>query len=93
MVVNAMLVAMVAHAKQPSDDHVNIYQVGSSLRNPVKGVDILDYSYDYFTKKPWINNNGKLAKVCKVTLLNNMDSFHRHMATQSLSPFKVCSIR
>lgn len=57
MVVNAMIVAMVAHAKQSS--YVNIYQAGSSSRNPVTFMNNLDYSFDYFTKMPWIDNNGK----------------------------------
>ena len=45
----SMIVAMVAHPKQSS--YVNIYRVGSSLRNPVTFMNILDYSFDYFTKK------------------------------------------
>ncbi|KAH9659978.1 Fatty acyl-CoA reductase 3 [Citrus sinensis] len=64
MVVNAMIVAMVAHAKQPSD--ANIYHVGSSLRNPVTLVSILDHGFVYFTKKPWINKQGKPVKGLQV---------------------------
>ncbi|KAJ4718845.1 Fatty acyl-CoA reductase [Melia azedarach] len=90
MVVNAMIVAMVSHARQPSA--TNIYQVGSSLRNPITLRNVLDYNFHYFTKNPWINNDGKCIKIEKVTILNNLDSFHKHMEKiQYLSPSKVCS--
>lgn len=89
MVVNAMIVAMVAHAKQPSD--VNIYQEGSSLRNPVSLGSILDYNFDYFQKKPWINKHGKPVKASKVIFLSNIASFNRYIQIRYLLPLKVCS--
>ncbi|KAF7823251.1 fatty acyl-CoA reductase 3-like [Senna tora] len=76
MVVNAMLVAMVAHANQ-SDDI--IYHVGSSMRNPIRYSNLRDYGAKYFTSKPLRNKDGKLVKVGKVTILDSMDSFHRYM--------------
>lgn len=90
MVVNAMIVAMVAHAKQPSD--ANIYQVGSSLRNPVTLGSILEYSFDYFRKKPWINKHGKPAKVSKVILLSSIASFNRYIQIRYLLPLKVLEL-
>ena len=63
MVVNAMLVAMMAHANQ----HI-IYHVGSSVSNPIRYHNFLDYSLRYFTTKPWINKDGKPIKVGKVTI-------------------------
>ncbi|KAJ7981148.1 Fatty acyl-CoA reductase [Quillaja saponaria] len=82
MVVNAIIVAMVAHANQPSD--VNIYQVGSSVRNPITYGSLKEYTYKYFTKKPWINKDGKPVKVGKVQVLSNMASFHRYMTIRYL---------
>ncbi|KAH9659994.1 Fatty acyl-CoA reductase 3 [Citrus sinensis] len=87
MVVNAMIVAMVAHAKQSS--YVNIYRVGSSLRNPVTSMNILDYSFDYFTKKSWIDNIGKPVKVTKVIIFSRMVGFHGYMKIQYLLPLKL----
>ncbi|KAK0605864.1 hypothetical protein LWI29_031614 [Acer saccharum] len=87
MVVNAIIVAIVGHAKQPSNDLV-IYQLGSSSRNPVRYRNIQDYGYLYFTKKPWINKDGKPVKVGKVTVLDTMDSFHRYMAIRYVLPLK-----
>ncbi|KAJ7947970.1 Fatty acyl-CoA reductase [Quillaja saponaria] len=83
MVVNAIIVAMVAHANQTSDVN-NIYQVGSSVSNPMKYGDLKEYGYKYFTKKPWINKDGKPVKVGKVTVLSNMASFRRYMTIRYL---------
>ncbi|OMO70207.1 Male sterility, NAD-binding protein [Corchorus capsularis] len=78
MVVNAMIVAMIAHVKhQPVE---NIYQVGSSMRNPMKYSDLQDYGFRYFSKKPWINKDGTPVIVGKVKVMNSMASFHRYMA-------------
>jgi len=77
MVVNAILVAMAAHANRPTDDV--IYHVGSSVRKPLRYNNLQDYGFRYFTAKPWINKDGSPVKVDKVTVLNNMDSFRRYM--------------
>ncbi|KAJ4724785.1 Fatty acyl-CoA reductase [Melia azedarach] len=87
MVVNAIIVAMVAHANQPSSD-ISIYQVGSSLRNPVRYTNLQDYGFRYFSKKPWINKDGKPVKVGKVTILSSMASFHRYMTIRYILPLK-----
>lgn len=81
MVVNAIIVAIVAHAKQPSDV---IYQVGSSLRNPLTYSDLQGFGLRYFTQKPWINKDGKPVKVGSITVLSDMPSFRRYMAIRYL---------
>ncbi|KAK9278195.1 hypothetical protein L1049_027756 [Liquidambar formosana] len=85
MVVNLIFEAMVVHASQSSEI---IYHVGSSMRNPLKLLEIRDYSFRYFTKNPWIKEDGKPVKVGKVTMLSNMASFHRYMAIHCLLPLK-----
>ncbi|GLT63856.1 hypothetical protein SLA2020_363880 [Shorea laevis] len=85
MVVNAMIVAMVAHAYQPSD---TIYQVGSSVRNPLTYDKLQDYGFRYFTKNPWINKDGKPVKVGQIRVLESMASFHRYMTFRYLYPLK-----
>lgn len=86
MVVNAIVVAMVAHANQPNE---SIYHVGSSVSNPVEFTWLQDYGFQYFTKHPWINKDGKPVIVGKVTVLSTMDSFRRYMAVHYLLPLKV----
>jgi fatty acyl-CoA reductase len=95
MVVNAMMVAMAAHANdQPAagsssdDDQVIIYHVGSSVSNPIRFTCLQDYGLRYFTSNPWIGKDGKPIKVGKVTVLSTMPSFHRYMAIHYLLPLK-----
>ncbi|GMI74321.1 FATTY ACID REDUCTASE 3, ECERIFERUM 4 [Hibiscus trionum] len=87
MVVNAMIVAIIAHAsKQPSE---TIYQVGSSMRNPVKYCNVQDFAFRYFSNKPWINNDGKpVIFGTKIRVLDSMPSFHQYMALRYLLPLK-----
>ncbi|KAI8524309.1 hypothetical protein RHMOL_Rhmol13G0140500 [Rhododendron molle] len=95
MVVNAMMVAMAANANQPcypDDDQIAIYQVGSSVSNPIRFTCIQDYGLRYFTSNPWIGKDGKPIKVGKVTVLSSMDSFHRYMAIHYLLPLKGLEI-
>ncbi|XP_015953171.1 alcohol-forming fatty acyl-CoA reductase-like [Arachis duranensis] len=87
MVVNAMLVAMVAHANQTSDD-IAIYHVGSSVSNPVRYHSLCNYGLRYFTAKPWIDRDGNPVKVRKVTILSNIASFHRYMFIRYVLPLK-----
>lgn len=89
MVVNSMMVAMVAHANRPPANA--IYQVGSSVRNPVQYSSLQDYGLRYFTQNPWRNKDGKPIKVGKVTVLKSMASFRRYMAIRYLMWLKVNS--
>ncbi|KAK6926604.1 Fatty acyl-coenzyme A reductase, NAD-binding domain [Dillenia turbinata] len=79
MVVNAVIASMAAHAGQPSDI---IYQSGLFCKR------LDDFAYKYFTKNPWINNEGKPVKVERVTVLTSMDSFHRYFAVRFLLPLE-----
>ncbi|KAG6632138.1 fatty acyl-CoA reductase 3-like isoform X2 [Carya illinoinensis] len=88
LVVNAMIVAMVAHANQPAYDHDMIYQVGSSMSNPLRNEKLPDVGFRYFSKTPWINKDGKAVKVGKIMMLSDMDSFHRYLAIRYLLPLK-----
>ena len=89
MVVNAIIVAMVAHANQPCDI---IYQLGSSVRNPMRNINLQDFGFRYFTQKPWINKDGKPVVVGKMLVLSSMDSFRRYMAIRYLFLLKVSSM-
>ncbi|XP_042510489.1 fatty acyl-CoA reductase 3-like [Macadamia integrifolia] len=89
MVVNAMIVAMVAHANQHGEF---IYQVGSSVRNPAKFTLFQDYGYQFFSKHPCIDKDGKPIKVGKVAVFSTMDSFHKYMAVRYMLPLKALQL-
>ncbi|TXG48168.1 hypothetical protein EZV62_027462 [Acer yangbiense] len=89
MVVNVVISAMVANAKanQYSVDPI-IYHVGSSMRNPIKISDLQEFLYTYFTKHPYIDNNGNKVQVSKSTVLDTWDKFQRYVAIRYLLPLK-----
>ncbi|KAI8573487.1 hypothetical protein RHMOL_Rhmol01G0281400 [Rhododendron molle] len=91
MVVNSMLVAMAANANEASDGVV-IYQVGSSVSNPIRLNSIQDYGQLYFKKHPWIGKDGKAVKVGNITWLSSMASFRRYVAIRYLLPLKGLQI-
>ncbi|KAL5579886.1 hypothetical protein UlMin_012328 [Ulmus minor] len=86
-VVNAIAVAMAAHANQ-RNENITIYHVGSSVRNPIRYLELQDYGFNYFTNKPWIGKDGKPVKVGRVLILNNMASFRRYMTLRYLLVLK-----
>ncbi|CAH9138119.1 unnamed protein product [Cuscuta epithymum] len=90
MVVNAMIVAMVAHANQQGTE--SIYHIGSSVSNPMRYKVLQDLGYRFFTKHPCIGKDGKPILVGKVTVLGSMDSFRRYMAIHYFIPLKGLEI-
>ncbi|GAB4859755.1 hypothetical protein Ancab_011233 [Ancistrocladus abbreviatus] len=87
MVVNAIIVSMMAHANQRSSE-APIYQVGSSIRNPMTYTLLQEVAHRYFTKHPWINKEGKPVIVGKVKVLGSMASFRRYISIYYLLPLK-----
>ncbi|XP_076906732.1 alcohol-forming fatty acyl-CoA reductase-like [Bidens hawaiensis] len=85
MVVNAMITTMVAHANQPCE---TIYHVGSSVSNPLKYKSIQESGYNYFSRHPWINKDGKPIIVGKIKVLNSMESFQRYFSLRYLLPLQ-----
>ncbi|KAG6763074.1 hypothetical protein POTOM_033606 [Populus tomentosa] len=89
MVVNAIIVAMVARAKQHSEI---IYHLGSSFRNPVNFSNLHDFSFRYFIEHPWINKEGESVKVGKGIVLTSMPKFYTYMAIRFLLPLKALQL-
>ncbi|KAF4367182.1 probable fatty acyl-CoA reductase 4 [Cannabis sativa] len=102
MLINAMIVAMVAHANQcPSrtsnnnnnnNNYNNIYHVGSSLRNPVNFSSLRQFSYSYFTKNPLINMDGKPIIISKGIVFSNMAIFRIYMLLCYLIPLQILQL-
>ncbi|KAJ8440571.1 hypothetical protein Cgig2_028700 [Carnegiea gigantea] len=90
MVVNAMIVAMEAHANQRGE--TAIYHVGSSVRNPVKFTVLHEVGYNFFTKHPCIDKDGNPIIVSHVKVLGSMASFKRYLTLHYLLPLKGLEI-
>lgn len=85
MVVNATLAAMAKHAGKPG---IGIYQVASSVANPIRVEEIFDIIFEHFKYNPFADNKGKpLRSPKKLILLNSMEDFYRQaLGTASNSP-------
>ncbi|KAL8130096.1 hypothetical protein V2J09_019251 [Rumex salicifolius] len=90
MVVNATLVAMVAHATQQGE--TGIYHVGSSVRNPLYIADFQNTIYRYFKNNPCVNKEGKPVIVSQFRVLGSMDSFNKYLYLRYLLPLKVLEL-
>lgn len=89
MVVNLMIITIIAHSSQPSQF---IYQLGSSVRNPLKYYSIPNWCYQYFLKNPCIRNDGKPIKYQICTLLTTRSSFNRYMNLHYNMPIQVSTM-
>ncbi|KAM3398932.1 fatty acyl-CoA reductase 3 [Capsicum galapagoense] len=94
MVVNSILAAIIAHIGKDRyySSQELIYHISSSKRNPLKSSDIRLFLFDYFTKNPWINKDGKIIKVGMPTLFSNMDSFQKYISTYYWPLLKIVEL-
>ncbi|KAK4482691.1 hypothetical protein RD792_009858 [Penstemon davidsonii] len=90
MVVNAMIVAVVAHADQTTD-HA-IYHVGSSMANPVLYSSLQDYGLRYFTEQPWLNKDREPVIVRKCTKLSTETMVNIYISFHYLIPLKILGL-
>ncbi|XP_002523777.2 fatty acyl-CoA reductase 3 [Ricinus communis] len=90
MVVNGIIVAMATRAQKQASEI--IYQIGSSLRNPLKLSSVNDFSYRYFSANPWINKEGVPVKTSKAIILSSMTKFYIYMAFRFQLPLKALQV-
>ncbi|KAM5585263.1 fatty acyl-CoA reductase 1-like [Rosa sericea] len=86
MLVNSIIIAMVANANQSSGNI--IYHVGSSLRNPLNFFQMHNFIFQYFTKNPWLDKDGKPVIVTKGRILTTMATFRMYMNIRYMLPLK-----
>ncbi|OVA13678.1 Male sterility [Macleaya cordata] len=92
MVVNAVIVAMVGHANihQSSSDIPFIYQLCSysSSTYPLNCIKLRDYSYQYFSKNPLMDKDGKSHKIVMPLHFPTMASFRRYIYVNYMLPLE-----
>lgn len=76
LVVNALLAAMAKHAKRPG---LQVYQVASSVVNPMTFNILADVALELFTKDPMVDRTGKPIKVRRMRFVQSMDAFNLYM--------------
>uniref|UniRef100_A0A0D9XIZ1 Fatty acyl-CoA reductase n=1 Tax=Leersia perrieri TaxID=77586 RepID=A0A0D9XIZ1_9ORYZ len=76
IVVNAML-SIISYHPQGTTDF--IYQIGSSVTNPLKIGKMGDLTYKYFSEKPFVGAKGEAVRVKQPNFLAAMSSFYEIM--------------
>lgn len=78
MVVNATLAAMAKHGASGKAEY-NIYQVASSVVNPLVFRDLAKLLYEHFNSSPFMDSTGNPVRVPKMKLFNSMEDFSSHL--------------
>lgn len=78
MVVNATLAAIAKHGAAGKPDY-SIYQVASSVVNPLVFRDLAKLLYQHFTSSPFIDSTGNPIRVQKMKLFSSMNDFSTHL--------------
>ncbi|XP_074267499.1 alcohol-forming fatty acyl-CoA reductase-like [Silene latifolia] len=86
MVVNAILVAAMAHANDKGN--LTIYHVGSSVKNPINFNSVHEAIFQYFKHHPYVTNNGTPVIVGHVKVLTTMASFKSYISLRYRLPLK-----
>ncbi|KAI5388807.1 probable fatty acyl-CoA reductase 4 isoform X1 [Lathyrus oleraceus] len=87
LVINCVIATIVINSNQAPKSF--IYNVSSSLRNPLKISDVHNISHQYFMKTPCINKNGKLILVSKGIALKSLAAFNIYTEIKYVLPLKV----
>ena len=86
MVVNAMIIAMAAHA---NENGLFIYHVASSVANPLRCSVVVDEAYKYFSEHPCVGRDGNIVHVKELRLIESMSNFRRYMHRHYKVPLKA----
>ena len=78
MVVNATLAAMAKHGSAGKSES-NIYQIASSVVNPLVFQDLAELLYQHFNSLPCVDSKGRPIHVPAMKLFTSMDDFSSHL--------------
>ncbi|KNA15451.1 hypothetical protein SOVF_097950 [Spinacia oleracea] len=78
MVVNATLAAIAKHGTGGKSE-ISVYQVASSVENPLVYGDLGDLLHQYFTRWPCIDAQGRPIQVEPFKFYGSMDDFSSHI--------------
>ncbi|KAF5187518.1 Fatty acyl-coa reductase [Thalictrum thalictroides] len=84
MVVNGILAAAVKHAKMRKPAGLSIYQIASSVVNPLVYQDLFSYFYEYFNSSPYMDMERRPINIQRMKLFSSMDDFHSHIRTEAV---------
>nr|XP_024380705.1 fatty acyl-CoA reductase 2-like [Physcomitrium patens]PNR50630.1 hypothetical protein PHYPA_009816 [Physcomitrium patens] len=89
LVVNALLAAMTKHAQNPG---LQVYQVASSVVNPMTFELLADVALELFTKDPMIDRAGQPVKLQRMRFVQSMTAFNLYLWFVYQLPLKLSKI-
>lgn len=78
MVVNATLAAIAKHGAAQKPD-INIYQIASSVVNPLIQQDLSRMFYEHYSSSPCMDSNGRPIQVSPMKLFPSIEDFASHL--------------
>lgn len=78
MVVNAIMAAMARHGTSRKPE-INLYQIASSVVNPIIFRDLARLLYEHYNSSPCMDSKGKPIKVPTMKLFDSMEDFSAHL--------------
>ncbi|KAI5560610.1 hypothetical protein BDE02_16G058800 [Populus trichocarpa] len=78
MVVNATLAAMAWHGMEQKPD-INVYQIASSVVNPLVFQDLATLLHEHYNSSPYMDSNGRPIHVPSMKLFSSMEEFSAHL--------------
>ncbi|XP_041023356.1 fatty acyl-CoA reductase 2, chloroplastic [Juglans microcarpa x Juglans regia] len=78
MVVNATLAAIARHGMAQKPD-INVYQIASSVVNPLVFQDLARLLYEHYNSSPCMDSKGRPIQVPSMKLFRSMEEFSTHL--------------
>ncbi|KAK9921601.1 hypothetical protein M0R45_030105 [Rubus argutus] len=78
MVVNATLAAIAKHGMAQKPD-INVYQITSSVVNPLDFQDLSKLLYEHYNSSPCMDSKGRPINVPSMKLFSSMEDFSAHI--------------
>ncbi|XP_021893940.1 fatty acyl-CoA reductase 2, partial [Carica papaya] len=78
MVVNATLAAIARHGVASKPD-INVYQIASSVVNPLVFEDLASLLYEHYSLCPCVDSKGRPIHVPSMKLFSSMEDFSAHL--------------
>ncbi|KAK4778177.1 hypothetical protein SAY87_018364 [Trapa incisa] len=78
MVVNTMVSAMAKHGRQP-DLALNVYQIASSVINPLNASEISEFSRHHFESFPLKDSRDEVIMIRKMKFFSSLDEFSAYI--------------
>lgn len=83
MVVNATIAAMAKHG-EAGKPGINIYQIASSVVNPLVFQELAGLLFEHFSSSPYMDSRGRPIQVPKMKLFSSMCDFSSHIWTEAV---------